>query len=278
MTRAFAPALCGLLVWTALAWGQRPSDADAAAIIEKSRDRALAYARSLPDFVCTEVVHRYSEIKPQTRGPSPSTATMQIPAARKWTPTDKLTVRLSFFQQAEDHKLTLLNDKPTDQKYETLAGGTTAGEFGGTLQNIFDRDAQTAFKWERWKTVRRHRAAVYSYSVEAAHSHYLVVNGAVGDTHEAIVKFHGSLEVDRETGEVLHLTYVADQIPKDVKLDKASTSVDYDFAEVAGRSYLLPTHSESEILSAALSVKNDMDFREYRRFSADSTIEFGTGK
>jgi hypothetical protein len=266
-------------VWTAPVWGQRPSEADAAALVEKSRDRALAYARSLPDFVCTEVVHRYSENKLQAvRGPSRSTATMQIPAARKWTPTDKLTVRLSFFQQAEDHKLVQLNDKPTDRKYETLAGGTTAGEFGGTLFNIFDRDAQTAFKWESWKTVRRHRAAVYSYSVEAEHSHYLVVNGAVGDTHEAIVKFHGSLEVDRETGEVLHFTYVADQIPKNVKLDKVSTSVDYDFADVADRRYLLPMHSETEILSAALSVLNQIDFREYRRFSADSTIEFGTGK
>jgi hypothetical protein len=30
--------------------------------------------------------------------------------------------------------------------------------------------------------------------------------------------------------------------------------------------------------SRKLSVRNDIDFREYRKFSADSSIEFGAGK
>jgi hypothetical protein len=279
MTRVFTPALCGLLVWTSLAWGQRPSEADAAAMIEKSRDRALAYARSLPDFVCTEVVRRFVENKAQNAtGPNRTARMMQLAAQRRWTPSDKLTVRLSFFQQKEEHKLVLVNDKPTELKYEGLAGGTGVGEFGGTLQSIFASDGQTAFKWESWKNVRKHRVAVYSYSVEAEHSHYLVVNGVPGDTHQAVVSFHGSLEIDRETGEVFQFTYVADQIPKEVKIDKASTTVDYDFSEVAGRTYLLPTHSATEIFSPSLSVRNDMDFREYRKFSTDSTIDFVVGK
>ncbi len=273
MARAIAPVLVGVLVWTALAWGQRPSEAEATALVEKSRDRALAYARSLPDFVCTEVVRRFSEAKPHMAwGVTP------VPAARSWTPLDKLTIRLSFFQLSEEHKLILLNGKPTDQTYDSLAGGTTAGEFGGTLYNIFDRDAQTAFQWESWKTVRHHPVAVYRYSVEAAHSHYMVANAAVDDTYRAIVKFHGSVDVDRETGEVLHLTYVADQIPNEVGVDKVSTTVDYDFADVAGRSYLLPSRSETEILSPGLAVMNQMEFRDYRKFSVDSTIEFGKVK
>ncbi len=279
LTRAFLPALGALLVWTSLAQAQRPSEADAAAIIEKSRDQAMAYARSLPDFVCTEVIRRYAAVRPQpTRGPGRSSGMMQSSVATKWTSTDKLTVKLSYFQQREDHTLVLVNDKPTGLKYDGLVGGTGSGEFGGTLQSIFERDAQTVFKWESWKSVRRHRAAVYSYNVEAEHSHYLVVNGVPGDTHEAVVKFHGTLEVDRETGEVLHFTYTADQIPKDVKVDRVSTTVDYDIADVAGRNYLLPTHSETQIYSPGLSVMNEMDFREYRKFSADSTIEFGVGK
>jgi len=57
-----------------------------------------------------------------------------------------------------------------------------------------------------------------------------------------------------------------------------STTVEYDFADVAGRSYILPVHSETEIFSPGLAVRNHMDFREYRKFSADSTVEFGVGK
>jgi hypothetical protein len=269
--RAVGVSLC-----IALAWGQRPSDAEATALIEKSREKALAYTRSLPDFVCSEVVRRYRDSKPQAvRGRMGS---MSIPAGIRWTPTDKLTVKLSYFQQREEHKLVLVNDKPTDQKYESLAGGIETGEFGGTLQGIFDPATATSFRWMSWKRVRRQRNAIFAYQVDRAHSRYMVASGVPGDIHHAVVGFHGEMEVDRETGEVLHFTYAADDIPREVNLDHVSTSVDYDFAEVGGRSYLLPAHSETEIHSPGMSVKNDMEFREYRKFSADSSIEFGVGK
>jgi len=51
--------------------------------------------------------------------------------------------------------------------------------------------------------------------------------------------------------------------------------VDYDFAEVAGRRYLLPVKSETETGSVVLRARNIVKFEEYRKFSADSTIRFG---
>lgn len=260
-----------------MAWAQRPSETEAAAIFEKARGRALAYARSLPDFVCTEIIHRFGETRPPVRGYRQPDS-IPTPAPHHWLPTDKLTVRLSYSQQKEEHKLLLLDDKPTVRTYENLSGGTGTGEFGGTLLNIFAVESQTSFKWQSWRTVRRHRAAVFTYTVDAAHSRYMVLNGMAGDDHEAIVAFHGDLEVDRETGEILHFTYIADQIPKAVNLDLVSTTVDYDFADVGGRDYLLPAHSATEIISPRLSVLNNSDFREYRKFSADSTIDFGSPK
>ena len=261
----------------AAAWGQRPSDAEGNALIEKSREKALAYTRSLPDFVCTEVVRRYRDSKPfRVRGRTGGTASM--PAGMRWTPTDKLTVKLSYFQQREEHKLVLVNDQPTDRKYESLAGGIETGEFGGTLQGIFDPATGTSFRWTSWKRVRRQRTAIFAYQVDRAHSRYVVASGAPGGVHQALVGFHGEMEVDRETGEVLHFTYVADDIPRAVNLDEVSTAVDYDLADVGGRSYLLPARCETEILSPGLSVRNDMEFREYRKFSADSSIEFEVAK
>jgi len=270
----------GLLALGAMAWGQALSDADAAALIEKAREKALAYTRSLPDFVCTEVVHRYVERDPQTirgllgAGMSMNTA----PAAIRWTPADKLTIKLSYFQQQEDHKLVLVNDQPTEQKYEALPGGVESGEFGGSLAGIFEPATATSFHWESWKNVRRHRTAVYRYEVDEAHSRYEVASGNPEGIRRAIVRFSGVLEIDRETGEVVHFTYVADGIPKGLHLDSVSTAVEYDFADIAGRDYLLPSHCETEIHSPKLSVRNVMDFREYRKFSADSSVEFGTPK
>lgn len=262
MIRGLTAAVAGLLAWTSLAWPQRPSDADAEALIERSRQKALAYTQSLPDFICTEVVYRF--IDRRQRG--------------QWAPTDKLTVKLSYFQQREEHKLMLIDDKPTDQKFEGLAGATGIGEFGGSLHSIFARLSEATFRWESWKNVRKHRTAVYVYAVPVEHSNFILVSGVPGSPRKAIVGYHGVLDIDSESGEVLHFTYVADHIPKDLGMNAAATTVDYDFADVGGRNYLLPVRSETEMRGPVESMLNRMEFREYRKFSSESIIDFGSGK
>ncbi len=163
--------------------------------------------------------------------------TMPSYALYKWYLTDRLTVRLSYIQDHEEHKLILVNDKPTDQTYESLAGGIGTGEFGNTMLSIFANEAETSFTWEGWKTVRKRRVAVFTYSLDADHSRYKLINGTTGDLHEAIVGLHGKLEIDRETGEVASFTYAASRIPKEVKMDEVSSAVEYDYADVGGQSY-----------------------------------------
>jgi hypothetical protein len=264
MIRAFCAAIGGLLVWSSMAWGQRPSDADAAAMIEKSRSKALDYARSLPNFVCMEAIRRYAPFHSQS--------------GYLWRQSDTLTVRLSYFQQKEEHKLVAIDDKPSSLKYEELVGVTGAGEFGGTLVTIFLPSSETSFRWQGWKNVHGHRVAVYAYTVDVAHSRFVLANGVVGHPNRAVVAFHGELDVDDSTGEVLHFTYVADDIPKDLDLRYASTTVDYDFADVGGRDYLLPARSETEMGGPGVAARTVTEFREYRKFTADSTIEFGLPK
>jgi hypothetical protein len=258
MSRAFSGACICWLMGTALAWAQRPSDPDAAAIIEKSRQKALDYTRSLPDFVCTEVVRRY----------------VSDGRVSRWRQIDTLAIKLSYFQHAEEHKLELIDGKPTERKYEELENATSSGEFGAVLREIFDPASEAAFDWESWKNLRKHRTAVYQYAVSAAHSPYVLKS----DNRRAIVGIHGVLEIDSETGEVLHVTYAAYDVPKELGLKSAVSTVDYDFAEVGGRDYLLPVRSEMEMHGPRAWVWNKMEFREYRKFSADSTIKFGEGK
>jgi hypothetical protein len=263
MIRALKLAFFGLLACSSLAWPQRPSDAEAAAMIGTTRQKAIDYTRSLPDFVCTEIVRRFS---------------YTVMSRTDWSPTDKLTIKLSYFEQKEDHKLMLIDDKPTDKSFESLQGAIGMGEFGAMLRSIFDPALHTAFRWESSKTVRKHRVAVYAYTVSAATSQYLMVTGSPGHIHQAIVGYHGLLDIDSETSEVIHFTYQADGIPKELGLDFALTTVDYDFADVGGRDYLLPARSETEMRSPRLSVRNQMQFRDYRKFSADSSITFDPGK
>jgi hypothetical protein len=239
-----------------VAWGQKPSDADTAALIERSRQKALDYTQQLPDFMCTEVVHRSLSAE---GGPHSS---------------DTLTIKLSYSKRGEDHRLELINGKPTGRKYEELKGATGSGEFGGILRMIFNPASQAAFDWQTWKTVRKKRVAAIEYAVSAANSPYYLRY----QDRKAIVGLHGELEVDSETGEVLHLTYAAYDIPSQLGVQSAVNLVDYAFADVGGREYLLPVHSEMEMRSPGVLARNKTEFREYRKFSAESVVDFGVGK
>jgi hypothetical protein len=126
------PAVIGLLAWSALALAQRPPETDATTILERGRKAALDYSHSLPDFVCTEVIHRYAGSLGRSR-------------LIDWTPTDTLTVQLGYFEQKEAHKLTLIDGKPTDRTYESLGGSLGVGEFGGMLHSIFDPSSAASF-------------------------------------------------------------------------------------------------------------------------------------
>jgi hypothetical protein len=61
-------------------------------------------------------------------------------------------------------------------------------------------------------------------------------------------------------------------------LDDAVTTVDYDFADIGGQNYLLPARGVSEVRSLRLETRNRVEFREYRKFSAHSTLTFGPVK
>ncbi|HUB81020.1 MAG TPA: hypothetical protein VMB03_19585 [Bryobacteraceae bacterium] len=260
MIRRTGLIACAALGWCPVfAWAQRPSDADTAALIEKSRQKALDYTQSLPDFLCSEIIQRFAA--PAVDGTK----------AGGWTHTDTLRVTVSYSQGSEGHKLELINGKATGKKFEELGGETSSGEFGGILRTVFDPASQAAFDWESSKTVHGRRMAVYQYAISAANSPFYLRN----NNRKGIVGLHGTVEVDAETGEVGRLTYIAYDIPKGLEVQASSATVEYGLASVAGRNYLLPAHSEGEMHSSEMWARSKMDFRDYRKFTADSTITFG---
>jgi hypothetical protein len=86
--------------------------------------------------------------------------------------------------------------------------------------------------------------------------------------------YHGEVVLDTETSRVLRLTADADDIPKDLSIFQSSVEVDYDFIEVAGHPYLLPSHSVSRMERSYRQIANTVTFTDYRKFEAESTIAF----
>ncbi len=278
-TPAVTPSSAPTLPPAPPALAETPAATNADPTLERGREKALAYTRSLPDFVCTEIIQRYKLSQPTAFSPTRPGANVAA-GSHSWTPIDRLTVRLSFFQQKEDHKLELVNGRPTTLQYVSRDIGVAAtGEFGGMLKRIFDPESQASFRWNSWKKARNHRVAVYGYTVAAEHSRFFVERGSrSGGVNRAVVGFHGTVEIDTETGEVLHIDYTADVIPTTVAITRSATSVDFDRVDIAGNLYLLPVRSETELEGPNLAVKNAIEFRAFGKFAATSTVDFGAGK
>jgi hypothetical protein len=257
--------LLGLWACAAAAWAQAPTAGESAAAIEMSRKAALSYARSLPDFICTQVVRRYID---------PGRLTQRV----SWRMLDTLTVKLSYFDQREDHTLVLVNGKPSEKSYTELGGAISAGEFAIMQQQIFDPASETEFIWKKWNKAAKRQAATYLYRVDVSHSRFMLYFLNSARLTQTIVGYHGTLELDRATGNVLSMTYITDAIPKTCPISSSTTTVTYDFADVGGKQYLLPASSETEMRSRELWTRNHAAYRDYRKFSADSTVRFGEAK
>jgi hypothetical protein len=234
-----------------------PAD-ETARLLERSRSVSLRYVQSLPDFLCTQEIRRFIEL---TR-------------PKGWRLLDTLTVKLSYTDRKEDRKLILVNGAPANLEEESVGGLVNIGEFGGMLETIFDPATQTHFQWQSWQTVRDRPAAVYAYDVDRSHSFYMLRHGEHVASEGVVVAYRGLIAVDRETGEVLRLTYEAADIPKDFPMQSASVTVDYDLADAGGRMFLLPCRSETETAANGLKSRNVVEFRDYRKFTADSSIQF----
>jgi hypothetical protein len=239
---------------------QRPSPEEQRRTLDGARDIAIHYSSKLPDFICTEQVERTDRTGPAIK-------------------VDRLTIQLSYFGQKEKYKLVSMNGSPTAQPLESLDGLITGGEFGSLLLGVFDPSSSADFQWKASSNVRKRRAAVYTFRISRAKSHYILGHRAeTGNMVEAAAGYHGEIALDSETAKVLRLTASADDIPKDSGILQSSIEVDYDSINVAGRTYLLPSHSDARMEKSYRQIANVVTFADYKKFEADSTIDFNPPK
>lgn len=248
-------ALGSLLCVTAAA--QKPGADAQKHTLDTAREIAVHYTSKLPDFICTEQVER-------TDGTN--TTTFKV---------DRLTIALGYSDQKEKQKLVAMNGTPTQQKLDSLDGILTVGEFGGLLLGVFDPSSAADFQWKSSTNLRKRAAAVYTYKIARANSHYMVGGRTEdGKLVSAPAGYHGEVVVDNQTSRVLRLTASADDIPKDSGILSSSAEVDYDFLNVAGKNYLLPAHSAASMTRGLRHIANTVTFTGYRKFEADSAITF----
>ncbi|HLG99497.1 MAG TPA: hypothetical protein VKX49_24530 [Bryobacteraceae bacterium] len=89
--------------------------------------------------------------------------------------------------------------------------------------------------------------------------------------------YKGLMKVRRQTHEVLHVELEAVDVPEAFPLDRAERSIDFGTVQIGNNQYLLPATGYwfGCFRNSYSCFLNRIDFRDYRRFEADSRVEFG---
>ena len=274
MIRSLGKLGCGVgllkfvLVTSAIAQGEgpewiapsQPSAAEQEKLLTAMRQYGELYIANLPSFLCTQVTEQFSAGKNTTH----------------WHRGNTLTSRLVFNEGREQRSLEYVNDKPAKHSLmQSRTPLTTDGEFGMLLDSILGEASAAFFSWRGWDRVRGRTTAVFDYKVDKAHSRLSL---SLSDLAHAVVAYHGSIYADPSTGAVWRVTSAVTDIPPEVQTKSIATTIEYEQTPIGGRTYLLPVQARVNLFTGSRNLRNDIQFRNYRKFEADSTIIYRTGE
>jgi hypothetical protein len=158
---------------------------------------------------------------------------------------------------------------------DQLGGATSRGEFGTLLKALFAAECRASFVWKRWVGLRGRRIHVFSCRVPQAYSKWHV---RFENKRDVVAGYSGLVFVDSETGMVMRITSEAEDLPPTIPIQQARGELDYDFVTINGHEHLLPLRSLTRLRSDRYRSKNEVEFREYRKFGSESSISFDTPK
>lgn len=233
-----------------------PSPEEQNAILAEVRQNALDYTKNLPNFICTQRTRRY--VDPGGRG--------------GWRVADVIQEQLSYVDQHENYKVTLINNLPVNNvAHEQLGGTTSSGEFGTMLYQIFKPETNTEFHWTRWATLRGRRMHVYEFTVRQRYSEYSVHDEESGRT--MIAGYHGLIYADRDNKTVMRIKMDLDGM-ENFPINAVSLDLNYDFTDISGNQFVLPLRAEIQSRAGQWQTRNDVEFRMYQKFTSDASISF----
>jgi VWFA-related protein len=163
-------------------------------------------------------------------------------------------------------------------------GLTTSGEFGPILGAVINDVIHTGVSWLRWEQGDGEPAAVFHYAVAANQSHFRVGITVSGRQEALFPAYHGEIEIDPATGEILRLSEVADAASPHAAM-QAAIVVYYAQVKIGNQSYICPVRgvafSMIPVPSAAASDEasepiqvnlNDVAFTHYHEFGSEARI------
>ncbi len=231
-------------------------------VIEKAREAAFSFSETLPNYVVKQVTTRFAT--ESARGGHTS-----------WQAIDTVTADVVSEEGKESYKNVLVNGHAPREAVEKT-GAWSTGEFSSLLQDVLSDDTDADFRNKRSSTIANRSAFRYDFSVRQPNSHWHVY--AMSESYSPA--YDGTIWIDKETYRALRVELSAQKIPQGFPLDTVESAVDYDFVLIGDGKYLLPVHSEALSCRRGTGdcTRNVIDFRNYKKFGAETSITFGADK
>jgi hypothetical protein len=227
-------------------------------MLEAMRAYAVQYVANLPNFLCEQVTRQYQA------GKKPE----------HWRAGDVLTFKLLYSNGEEQRNLALVNDRPLKagmRRWRTPL--QTEGEFGILLDTVFGAESEASFAWNGWQTVQGQRAAAFDFAIDVKHS---TMTLRLSDLAKATVPYHGTVYGEPENGAIWRIRSEATELPKKLETDSIATTIEYDRVAIGDKSYLLPVQASIWMKADRNCIRNELEFRNYRKFEADSVVKFAS--
>ena len=239
-----------------------PNSVQQRQIIDLMRQYAMSYTDNLPNFVCVEVVH-------QAVDPN---------GGDRYQTIGNILSKLSYNEGRENYQVYSQNGQLVDTSMDRLrngGGAISSGEFGSMMREIFDPASNADIGWEKWIGLRGRTMAVFNYFIDSGHSKYSITySDGPGDEQRIITAYRGLIYADANTGEIDRIKFVAVDIPRSFPVTQASETLDYDLAPINGQQYVVPLRALLLMRAPHQTARNELYFRNYRRFGTESTITY----
>src|SRR5581483_11435020 len=236
-----------LLAAASCTFGQGPDSLSAI------REKMSAILLRQPDYTCLETVERTEQS-----------------GANRSRVEDTLRLEVALVEGKE------MFAWPGSRQFEDreLRDLVSTGMFGNGNFAVYARilflTNLAVFEYQGEADFNGRPAVVYRFRVpRSANAHRLRVN-----EREAVVGFHGSFYADSDSLDIRRVEVVAEDIPEELGVSSAETTVNYGRVRINGEEFLLPVESELRMAMPDHVDRNWVRFSACRHFTGESTLSF----
>ena len=176
----------------------------------------------------------------------------------------------------EDYRDITINGRAVKKGMDQMEGAWSTGEFGTMLIDLLSPDGRR-FPFRAGCAVGRDRDQGLRLYRKAPNSHWQITMGS--QTYRPPYK--GSVWIDPSTARVMRIEMQAFGFPADFPTDHVESAIDYQYTRLGdAKQYLLPVHAETLSCERGTDFcsHNVIDFRNYHKYTGESTITFGDVK